>query len=272
MAGEEAGAQTAKASGHGLTKKLGPLPIWAWAAVVLGSYLLYHYLKNRNSSAAGSPAGTVAGGTGAPSLGLQIGPGGQIIDPTTGNVIGTVGSPGGTGTNTTTVQGWIAAVQNALQGLGYDNNAMNQALQDYVAGKPLSQQEYNIIESAIKTVGGAPASLGNPILAPTPPTPPAPPVQTPTTQLPAVNSNLWPQIIKYGEWTGAQFTKIGTVNNGQYSGINVTGGVPVYANVFGGLAQGFDMATLPSGTDLYIPTQYLAYENPSGTANVKQAA
>jgi len=37
--------------------------------------------------------------------------------------------------------------------------------------------------------------------------------------------------------------------------------VPVYANVFGGFAQGFNEATLPSGTGLYIPTQFTPYEH-----------
>lgn len=179
----EAAATTAKAGGSGLQKKLGPLPIWAWAAVVVGTYLLYHYLKSRNSaaSAAGSAVGgTVAGGNNAPGLGYQIGPGGQIYDPTTGTVLGTLsGTTPNTGSDTTTPQGWLAAAQSALQGLGLDNNTINGALNDYVAGNPLPQSEYNIVQEALKIVGAAPSSLGNPSLAPPPVTPTAPPSPTP---------------------------------------------------------------------------------------------
>lgn len=172
----EAGAQTAKAGGHGLSKKLGPLPIWAWAAVVIGSYLLFHYLRSRNSGGSTVPSGTVQAGNGAaPIGGLQIGPGGQIYDPTTGSIVGSITGAGGQGTgpNTTTAQGWLAAAQTALQGLGLDNNTINGALNDYAAGSPLPPAEYNIIQEAIKIVGAAPSSLGNPSQGP--PGPPPPP-------------------------------------------------------------------------------------------------
>ena len=43
-------------------------------------------------------------------------------------------------------------------------------------------------------------------------------------------------------------------------GHQVSGGAPVYANLFGGFKQDFDMCTLPIGTGIYIPTSLLGYE------------
>lgn len=282
MAGEEGTAHAASAGGHGLAKKIGPLPIWAWAAVVLGSYLLFHYLKNRSAATSAATTGTVGGSNNAPPLGLQVTPNGQIVDPTTGNVIGTVGTggTGNSGPNTTSVQGWLAAAQGALQGLGLDNNTINGALNDYIAGTPLPQAEYNIVNEAIKIVGSPPTTLGNPALAPPAPnTNPSPGPQSPVTNssnLPSVNPDLFQQIYKFGQYSAGDFTQIGEVINGQYQGSQVSNGVPVFTNIFGGMAQGVNWGTLPSNNGqpygVYIPSQYVAYENPSGTQRRPLAA
>lgn len=82
----------------------------------------------------------------------------------------------------------------------------------------------------------------------------------PPTTLPTLNPADFPEIVPYGQYAPTDYTKIGTVTAGQFHGTNVGGDVPVYANVFGGMAQGFNEATLPSGTDLYIPSQFTGYE------------
>lgn len=251
-----AGAHAA-GKGHGLSKKVGPLPIWGWAAVVIGAYLMFRYLQARSANNAAATAANGTGGGLAPNNAAGI--------PTPGS------TTSGTTPDTTTVSGWLAAAQAALQNLGLDNNTINQALQNYAAGIPLQQSEYNIVESAIKIVGAAPSSLGNPALASqgggtTGNNP------SPTPSLPPINAANYAQKLLYGQWSAADYTQIGVVNKGVYTGTNVSGGVPVYANVFGGLVQGFNMATLPDNTAIYIPTSLLAYDPQAQHPNVKQAA
>lgn len=276
MAGEEQTAHAATTGGHGLTKKLGPLPIWAWAAVLVGSYLLYHYLKNRNSNtgAVSTVGGTATGSNNAPVGGLQIGPAGQIYDPTTGTIVGSVGgtTSTSTGSNTNTAQGWLAAAQTALQGLGLDNNTINSALNNYVAGQPLQQSEYNIVEEAIKIIGAAPAALGNPALAPVPaPGTPAPGPTGQSAVLPQINAQLYPLTVLWGQYGPNDYTKVGSFTNGQYQGYNVSGGAPVYLGAYGGFVQDFQTSTATG--DVYVPTSLLPYVvgYPGNTSHVSPA-
>lgn len=46
-----------------LTAKVGPLPVWAWAAVILGAFLAYQHFHGSGSGAAASTAGGSSGGT-----------------------------------------------------------------------------------------------------------------------------------------------------------------------------------------------------------------
>ena len=71
-----------------------------------------------------------------------------------------------------------------------------------------------------------------------------------------INAQAWPLIVKFGQDPNAatDFTQIGTVTNGVYSGYNVTHGAPIYAGVLGGYAQDTNFATLPNGTAIYAPT------------------
>ncbi len=47
-------------SGNALTRKVGPWPVWAWAAAAIGAYLVYRAYAGR--SAGGTPVGPVASG------------------------------------------------------------------------------------------------------------------------------------------------------------------------------------------------------------------
>lgn len=160
----------ARAGGSGLGHKLGPLPVWGWVVVAVGAYLLYHYLKNRNASNTATAAdGTVNGTDNASSLlgteGATVNGAGQIVDTATGSILGS--ASGGTSTSaadTTTPEGWLSAAQQALYSLGYDSGTADQALMDYVSGTPLNPTEYGIVESAFKTIGAAPSTLGLPQL------------------------------------------------------------------------------------------------------------
>lgn len=135
----------AKTKGSGVTKKLGPLPIWGWALMIVLAYLLYRYLKNRNSSA--SATGSLSGAGGTAVNGAGSGGSNNVSTPT--------GS-------SQSVEDWINAAQNALENLGYSQSSVDQAFQDYLAGNTLTPQEAAIISSATNLVGAAPAGLGIP--------------------------------------------------------------------------------------------------------------
>jgi hypothetical protein len=142
-------AHPAAKSGSGLGKKLGPLPIWGWAIVIIVGYFLYKFLKDR--SAASSATGLAAAGTGAAVNGAGDGSGG------TNNVSST--------TPVLDATDWISAAETALGNLGYSSDSVDQAFQDYLAGNTLTAQEAAIVESATKLVG--PSPLGTPITATT---------------------------------------------------------------------------------------------------------
>ena len=199
-----AGSNAPKKAGSGLSKKVGPLPIWAWVAVVVGSYILYKYIRSRSGAStatASTAGGTVGASNGASSLlgsqGFSINPSGQIVDNATGDIVGngSSGSAGGGSTSSlSTAAQWVANAESALQGLGYDQSAVANALQLYSSGQPLDPTSYGIIESAINQVGSAPAPFGSPTQTPaggsagTPTTPSSTAPQTaptPSIALPA---------------------------------------------------------------------------------------
>jgi hypothetical protein len=108
------------------------------------------------------------------------------------------------------------------------------------------------------------------------------PTTNPGTQAPAVNAPVsginWQDFAKTVTFQQLQgepgaYTPIGYYggpNGTDFVGANVTGGAPVYAGIFGGLAQGFNPTSLPEGTELYIPSQYKG--NEVGTAAVGSGA
>lgn len=73
--------------GGRLTRKVGPLPVWAWAAAILAAYLLYSRLSSGGPPAASEPPAP------APSdgTGNDAGPG---ILPSVGGSSGSFGDPG----------------------------------------------------------------------------------------------------------------------------------------------------------------------------------
>ncbi len=79
--------------------------------------------------------------------------------------------------------------------------------------------------------------------------------------LPHLNAQTWPITVLWLDYSPSDYTKVGEWE-GHYVGHQVSGGAPVYANLFGGFKQDFYMSTLPIGTGIYIPTSLLRYEVP----------
>lgn len=59
----------AKSSGSGLSKKIGPLPMWAWMGVGAALVLAFSYYKKSKTAATTTGAGTSSGGTSVNSPG-----------------------------------------------------------------------------------------------------------------------------------------------------------------------------------------------------------
>jgi hypothetical protein len=116
---------------------------------------------------------------------------------------------------------------------------------------PLSGLGALIPTGALSSTNGSTSGDTNP------PPVASPPPAAPT--LPPVNAQSFPQIVPYGSYSPSDYTQIGTVSGGQYSGQQVSGGVPVYTNIFGGFAQGPFPKTGTYG--IYIPSQFSAYEH-----------
>jgi hypothetical protein len=256
---QSAASPTSPQTGNALTHKLGPLPVWAWAAVLVGVVIVYKVIKSRQS-ASSTASGTVGGANNANSLfgteGFSVNSAGQVVDNATGDILGgSQNISGGSAGSVSSGAQWFTTAQQTLFNLGYDSSAVDQALQDYAAGNPLPQNEYGIIEAAIRLTGNPPTGIALPELSSTP----APPAAA-AAGLPPVNAQSFPLTVLFGQYNPGDYTKIGTITNGAYTGENVSGGVPVYANVFGGFVQDFQSKSLPSGTDIYIPTQFVAYE------------
>lgn len=155
-----------------LTRKIGPLPLFVWAAAAVA---IWWYLKNRSSG------GTSTGG------GSQTDPAGNTgdINPSTGYVYGspedqaassanTGDSSSITGTGGATVAGaypdnptWASAAINYLVGIGIDPTAANSAITQFLASQSLTTQQQADVNSAIQRLG-APPDPPQPGTAPSP--------------------------------------------------------------------------------------------------------
>jgi len=242
--------QQPKQGGNVMTHRVGPLPVWAWGAVILGALLLYKYLHNR-SQGAGAP-GSVTGQNNANSLfgteGFSVNGQGQIVDNATGAIVGTSGSGGSSG-SVSSIGDWLGKMQQALFQLGYNSSSVDQALQDYSAGLPLPQAEYNIIESGIKLAGNPPSGMALPQLqkpASTTPPPAPPPAPVPAkSPLPTGPPNL-PSSVINSMRAGGEFivdTQYNPVSGtwlylAQKGGVYAEGGSGFFGSIF----------DLPTGT------------------------
>ncbi len=243
----------AASGGKGLKKKLGPLPYWGWGAVGAGTFLVYRYLKARSAANANTAASGLTGGSLIPNdVGL----------PNPQN------EPAG---NFSSVAAWTQAALAFLTSGGMNPADALNAVTSWLNGNCVSQAAYNGLGQALASnqVGLPPGFTSVPTLSVCPsgaqtptqgnpsPAPGGPgPVATVTKALADIDAQAWPLIVKFGQDPNAatDFTQIGVVNNGVYSGYNVTHGAPIYAGLLGGYAQDFNMSTLPNGTIIYAPS------------------
>jgi hypothetical protein len=207
--------------GFDLTRKIGPLPLWAWLGAAAA---IWWYLQRQQAAKAAAPN-------------QQTDPAGNIgaIDQATGYVYGTPEdtaalaannagtSSSGTsaGTNATTGaqkyadnNTWGIAAVNYLVGLGIDGTTANQAVQNYLSSQPLTTSEQGDVNLAIQALG-APPSLPGPV------SPSPPPVTTPGGGSSAPVYVAVPD--GSGHWMNAEFPSQGAENT-FYANIGVRNG------------------------------------------------
>lgn len=249
---------SSKGTGKGLSKKVGPLPVWGWGAAGISSLLIVRYLRARSAA-----NNTAASGT----TGANLTPAEESALAALDGA-GTTTSATSVFPNFSSTSQWLEAGLTFLTGNGLDAGDAYTGLNAYLNGNCVSQAAYNAISQMLvsTSVGLPPGFSAPPALsvcatpAATTTNPSPGPTASVTSILPVLNAQQFTKQYLYGQWSASDFVKIGTVGaNGVYSGYNVTGGAPVYANVFGGLEQDFNMATLPAGTDLYVPIDLTPY-------------
>lgn len=143
-----------------LTKKVGPLPGWAWVALAVGAYAAYRMWTSRN------------GGT-SPTTATDT----TILDPSSQPVSGDASaSDGGLGSGLVNTGGSqivqttpVGAVTNAQWGTQAvrilsaaspaSSAAINNAVTKYLSGKPLTSAENAIVIQAIQQLGPPPEGL-----------------------------------------------------------------------------------------------------------------
>lgn len=158
--------------GTRLTAKVGPLPVWVWAVVILvGGYLAYRLMSNGSSStAASSTTADTSTGTDTTST------------PDTGAAATTdLGSAGGvtSGDGSTTDTGLSDTILSQLQGVGSSIDALTQAVQSQPAFWPGSGDSGS--GSVVPNTGDGGVVIGGNRPASTTPAKPAPAVKAPAT-------------------------------------------------------------------------------------------
>jgi len=151
----------------GLRSKAGPLPIWAWGALLGLVAVGFIYWRSSNAAANSAAAGTTDSGS-------QIDP---TVDYTAAGLGATQASSDTTNADTsssTPVYGdndsWVSGIVQWLNGQGKDPIKVRQALTNYLNGGIITPDQLAIIKSAIGYAGDAPDGLaGTPTEAVTPP-------------------------------------------------------------------------------------------------------
>lgn len=133
-----------------VTKKIGPLPGWAWAALAVGGAWGYHLWRGRSApqQVAVTPVADASG----------------TMPVVAGNLPGTNTSNGYTpagpqGTVTPTNASWAKMVADALITSGGNPTDVSNALDAYTNGSSLSTAQQSIINTALRQYGAPPQGV-----------------------------------------------------------------------------------------------------------------
>lgn len=134
----------------GMTKKLGPLPVYAYAVIIVGvSYGVYMW--KRRTGAAVSPVATVTDiGSGISSAGPMPG-----TNDYSGSVTPAAKAPAASVTNAQ----WAKNTADGMIANGSNPSDVNNALAAYLTGSPLSSVQQSIVNTALRTYGNPPEGV-----------------------------------------------------------------------------------------------------------------
>lgn len=162
--------------GVDLFSKIGPLPAWAWAAGVVGAYIVWSHHNGGGAAAVDNPTvseadnldygslGSDSSGYSGGDTGFQV-PSSGYLDPLTGEPLDPTANP-----FTSNAQ-WGVYVINGEIKQGSPAGVTTTAITYYLSGKAVTQEEATIIGKAIQDFGSPPNPLPiNVISGPTPPT------------------------------------------------------------------------------------------------------
>lgn len=158
--------------GEALTRKIGPLPAWAYGAIVLGGVWAV-YLWRKQSTDEGSDDDGFADELG---IGASVDLSGHLEDTGLDGVTGVGSGTGGEATTPTskpkTNAQWLEQAVNYLtNSFGYDRNEVVDAVYAYLQGKSLSVSQWAIVNLARAHIGDPPEGTAVPVPSPAPSTP-----------------------------------------------------------------------------------------------------
>lgn len=150
----DAPAEATHKVGGALTKKIGPLPGFAWLLIVVGGAYGYYYWKGGHSVGASAPAPA--------SLSTDAGAGsytGATTDTTGNTFSGAVSTtPAGAAASTTNAQ-WARNVADGLITSGANPTDVENALSAYLNGQTLSATQNAIVNTALRQYGQPPEGI-----------------------------------------------------------------------------------------------------------------
>lgn len=152
-----------------LFSKVGPLPAWAWGAIVVVGFLAYRHFGSK-APAAVDPGNLVDGSLTSPATDFADsgsgGGGGAVTsyDPSSsgynyGDVLAGSYTGSTTGAVFSTNQQWGVYAVNNLPKQGYAAGEVVSAITFYLAGMPLTSNQAAIVQAALSNYGSPPLPL-----------------------------------------------------------------------------------------------------------------
>lgn len=133
------------------TRKLGPLPVWGYAAIIVGVAVVFWYWRKHSATQLNPTTVSTVPPTGAADT-----PGFNQTQTPYSGVVSTF--PMGTPSPTTNAQ-WTKQTADQLTALGYSPDSVNNALSAYVNGQPLDAAGQSLINVALQKFGNAPQGV-----------------------------------------------------------------------------------------------------------------
>lgn len=205
-----------------LTKKLGPLPGWAWALLVVAGAYGYYWYTNRTGSAVDTSQTADGSASGTDAISAD---GSGLADS-----LGDSGNDGGsTVTATETNDEWAAKAVAWAIAHGHSATGASNAVEAYLNQSPsgLTTDQITLINQIIRAIGTPPEGVlsvhakpapkppvKKPPVKPTPPTKPKPPPATKAHKYTTVEGDTLISLAKkfYGTASDAHIEKLRVAN------------------------------------------------------------